>query len=137
MDKKLDTHALMRFTAYMRRKVEIFKAVGEETRLRIMRLLIKADTELCACEIIDVLEKPQYTISKSLKVLVNSGLVDERREGRMMYYSLIYCDSVIKKLYEAISEIKSDESEAFRNDFDALEKRLSQRENNSCVICNM
>jgi ArsR family transcriptional regulator, arsenate/arsenite/antimonite-responsive transcriptional repressor len=73
----------------MNELIEAFKAAGEATRLRALRLLLDADRDLCACEIIEVLQKPQYTISKSLGALVAAGLVEERREGRKMMYSLL------------------------------------------------
>ena len=119
----------------MIKEVEAYKAVGEETRLRILRLLIKAGIELCACEIIDVLEKPQYPISKNLGVLVTAELILERREGRMMFYKLNENSDFNKTIFEKIRLIKSSGNPAYQNDFVILEKRLAQRENNNCVKC--
>ena len=112
--------------------IEIFKALGEETRLRIMRIMIKADVELCACEIIDVLEKPQYTISKNLGILVSAGLITERREGRMMHYALVR-NSFTLPIYQSIKELSCGCSPAFTNDFKKLSKRLSARKNGQCA----
>jgi ArsR family transcriptional regulator len=113
-------------------EVEKFKALGEETRLRIIRIMVKAGVELCACEIIDILKKPQYTISKSLGVLVSSGFLSERREGRMMFYAMIQ-NSFNKALYQGIAEIKCDSNAAFKDDFSRMAKRLSVRKNGVCV----
>jgi len=74
----------------MKDAVDAFKAMGEATRFRALRVLVEAKVELCACDVIAVLRKPQYTISKSLGVLVDASLVEERREGRMMMYSLVH-----------------------------------------------
>lgn len=123
----------MHIIAYMVKEVEIYKAIGEETRLRILRLLVKAGTELCACEIIDVLDKPQYTISKNLGILVNVGLLNERREGRMMFYELAY-NEYNKTIFESIRLIKCNSNEIFKNDFKRLENRLSLREKGKCTI---
>jgi ArsR family transcriptional regulator, arsenate/arsenite/antimonite-responsive transcriptional repressor len=119
----------------MIKEVEIYKAIGEETRLRILRLLIKAGTELCACEIIDVLGKPQYTISKNLGILVSSGLLKEKREGRMMFYELLNNESN-NLIFENIKLIKCENNEIFKDDFKNLKKRLAERENNVCVKCD-
>ena len=78
----------MYYTAIVNQAIEKFKAIGEETRLRILRILIKADQELCVCEIVDVLKKPQYTISRSLTTLKKAELVEERRQGKLMMYRL-------------------------------------------------
>ncbi|MDD4588687.1 MAG: metalloregulator ArsR/SmtB family transcription factor [Heliobacteriaceae bacterium] len=57
-----------------------FKALGEPTRLRILRLL--ADRELCVCDLEEILAINQPRISQHLKVLKQAGLVKERREAQ-------------------------------------------------------
>ena len=123
----------MHINAYMIREVEIFKAIGEQTRLRIMRLLVKAKIELCACEIIDVLEKPQYTVSKNLGILVNAGLLKERREGRMMFYKIDSGDEFNKNIFKSVELIKCDSNPVYKNDFLRLSKRISFRKNGDCI----
>jgi len=115
-------------------EVEIFKAVGEETRLRIMRLLVKFQEELCACEIIDIIEKPQYNISKNLKILVKAGLIEERRDGKMMVYQVKKGDRINDKMSELISQVKCSSNEIFKNDFKRMNKRLSVRKGGKCVV---
>jgi len=70
----------------MKNAVQIFKALSDETRLRIMGLLLGG--ELCVCVLVAVLELPQSTISRHLATLRNSGMVIDRREGVWMHYSL-------------------------------------------------
>jgi ArsR family transcriptional regulator, arsenate/arsenite/antimonite-responsive transcriptional repressor len=123
----------MPIIAYMIREVEAYKAIGEETRLRIMRLIIKAQVEICACEIIDVLEKPQYTVSKNLGILASAGLILEHRDGRMMFYKLIDDDSFNKTIFENIKQIDSKSNPVFENDFKRLEKRMALRKDGKCV----
>ncbi len=114
----------------MRNAIDAFKAVGEPTRFRALRLLIEAKTDLCACEIIDVLQKPQYTISKILGALVDSELLDEWREGRMMMYALAHT-SVNDAIFEAVGRVAlNGELVADRERLDA---RLARRENGECV----
>jgi len=64
----------------------MFKALSDETRLRILCLLLEG--ELCVCDIMAVLQLPQSTISRHLAYLKNSGWVDDRRCGVWMYYSI-------------------------------------------------
>jgi ArsR family transcriptional regulator len=66
--------------------VRIFKALGDETRLRILNLLSRG--ELCVCDIMKVLDVPQSRASRHLAHLRATGLVTDRREGRWMYYTL-------------------------------------------------
>ena len=68
----------------MQKKAKIFKALADETRLRILALLLEG--ELCVCEIIAALELPQSTTSRHLAYLRNSGWVKDRRQGVWMYY---------------------------------------------------
>jgi ArsR family transcriptional regulator len=114
----------------MKDTIETYKAVGEPTRFRALRLLVEAKVELCACEIIDVLQKPQYTISKSLGTLVDAHLIDERREGRMMMYSLIH-SPMNDSLFDAVVNAASDKE--LESDSRRLASRLAERKDGRCV----
>lgn len=71
----------------MKTAAQIFKALGDETRLRIMALLMEGE-ELCVCDIVAALELPQSTVSRHLAHLRNVGLVDDRRRGVWMHYKV-------------------------------------------------
>ena len=71
----------------MKTTAQIFKALSDETRLRIMSLLITGQ-ELCVCDIIAVLDLPQSTVSRHLAYLRNSNLLEDRRQGIWMYYRI-------------------------------------------------
>lgn len=62
------------------------RALGDETRVRIIALL--ANGELCVCHLEAALELPQPTVSRHLGVLRAAGVVEGRREGTWMYYAL-------------------------------------------------
>ncbi|SDT99727.1 transcriptional regulator, ArsR family [Verrucomicrobium sp. GAS474] len=62
------------------------KALGDPSRLRIIRLL--KEQSLCVCEIESALELPQYAISRHLGILRQAGLVEGWREGTWMHYRL-------------------------------------------------
>ncbi|MEN6463397.1 MAG: metalloregulator ArsR/SmtB family transcription factor [Syntrophomonas sp.] len=64
----------------------LFKALGEPTRLKIIKLL--AERELCVCDLEEIMQFSQPRISQHLKVLKQSGLVIERKEGQRSICSL-------------------------------------------------
>lgn len=70
----------------MRDILQVFKALSDETRLRILCLLLQ--NELCVCELIDILGMTQSRISHQLQILKNAQLVHDRREGKWIIYSL-------------------------------------------------
>ena len=65
---------------------DIFKALGDETRLTIVQLLV--GRELCVCDILDSFVMSQPAISHHLKILRQAGVVRDKREGKWIYYSL-------------------------------------------------
>lgn len=67
--------------------VQLFKALSEETRLRIVMLLTYG--ELCVCDLMAVLEGPQSKISRHLAYLKHSGITNSKRVGVWVHYSLM------------------------------------------------
>lgn len=63
-----------------------FQALSDEKRLRILALLL--DGEQCVCDLTEALGVGQSLLSFHLKSLKEAGLVDDRRDGRWVYYSL-------------------------------------------------
>src|SRR5262245_22236263 len=64
----------------------LFKALADKTRLRILALL--GNNEVCVCHIHDSLGLPQPTVSRHLAYLRKSGLVATRRDGVWMHYQM-------------------------------------------------
>jgi len=64
----------------------IFKAMGDETRLKILVMLTKGKT--CACKILEAFNFTQPTLSYHMKQLTDSGLVDSEKNGKWVYYSI-------------------------------------------------
>ncbi len=65
----------------------IFKALSDETRLKIIEMLIKSG-ELCACELLENFKITQPTLSYHIKMLSDCGVVKARRDGAWMRYTL-------------------------------------------------
>jgi len=87
-------------------EAQIFKALGDATRLRILALLL--DGELCVCELVAALELPQSTVSRHLSYLRNSGWLQDRRKGVWMYYRLSEDkDSLVEALVPALKQMLS------------------------------
>jgi ArsR family transcriptional regulator len=64
----------------------LFKALGDETRLRIVALL--SHGELCVCHLQEALGLSQPSVSRQLATLRAAGVVEDRREGKWVYYRL-------------------------------------------------
>lgn len=93
----------------MKKLATYFKALGDETRLQIVRLL--SEREMCVCQLIDVLPLSQPAVSHHLKILKLAEFVTDRREGKWIYYSLNqkqleYCQQAFTQSFVApIKEI--------------------------------
>ena len=70
----------------MRENLKIFKALSDETRLKIIKLLLNG--EKCVCELVPLTKRSQPTVSIQLTKLENLGVVESRREGKMVYYRI-------------------------------------------------
>ncbi|MCI8481680.1 MAG: winged helix-turn-helix transcriptional regulator [Clostridia bacterium] len=64
----------------------MFKLFADHTRLRIICSVL--NTELCVCDLCELLDLNQSTVSHQLQILRNAKLVKFRREGKQIYYSL-------------------------------------------------
>jgi len=99
----LDCYRASEYSWKMKTTARTFKALSDETRLRILCLLL--NDELCVCDLIAVLQLPQSTVSRHLAYLKNTGWVDDRRCGVWMYYSIVEDGSHFKKsLLKALRE---------------------------------
>ncbi len=70
----------------VRSLTKLFRALGDETRLRMVALL--SHGELCVCHLEQALDLSQPNVSRQLGILRAAGVVDGRRDGSWMYYSL-------------------------------------------------
>ncbi len=109
---------------------QFFKALGDNTRLRILALLFYG--ELCVCDITETLNLPQSTVSRHLSYLRNAGLVKSCRKQKWMHYRLLVhpeslaCD-VMKSLQQRLPVL-----ETIREDQKNLEIYLEEKGEKSC-----
>ena len=72
--------------AIVQKLAELFKVFGDGTRLKIIYALLQK--ELCVCDICEIVEMSQSSVSHQLRLLKTTGLVKYRKEGRTVFYSL-------------------------------------------------
>jgi len=82
---------------------KMLKAVSDPKRLQIVDML--SCGELCACKILEAFHITQPTLSHDMKLLVDAGLVNDRREGKNIYYSLN--EKTLHELQEVLGKLFS------------------------------
>ena len=111
----------------MRNLVKVFKALSDETRIRLLKLL--QHRELCVCELMQTLNMTQSRVSRNLGILKDAGLVKDRRDGLWVHYSLnedsfnIYAEPILELLKEWVND-----DESILDDLESLSRavKLSQ-----------
>ena len=83
--------------------ITLFKALSDETRFKILTILLEEDH--CVCEIVPMLNKSQPTVSIHLKALEEKGIVSSQRDGRKIVYSI--AEPRIRNLIEAAQTVES------------------------------
>lgn len=87
----------------MARAAELFRALSDETRLEIVQRL--RDGERCVCDLTDLMSAAQSRLSFHLRVLRDAGIVNDRRQGRWVHYSLDR--DVFAELRELLGDMES------------------------------
>jgi ArsR family transcriptional regulator len=113
----------------MLKKMEkIYKALGDRNRLRIINML--KERSMCVCEITEILKLSQSTVSGHLRVLKESEIVEDRKDGLWIEYSLCKDEKLNKKLlaltetfFETDREMKEERERALNADRQILCKK--------------
>lgn len=92
----------------MNELVTIFKALSDETRLRIIKLL--EGGELCVCDITAALDMVQPKVSFHLSALKEAGFIKDRKQGKWIHYSLNEKDLFRRTLILSVCERMQDGS---------------------------
>lgn len=81
----------------------IFKAFCDENRIKILQLLQSG--EKCACMLLEEMNITQPTLSHHMKILCDSGIVEGRKEGKWMHYSISPCG--INSALDYLNDLKN------------------------------
>lgn len=84
---------------------DLFKLFGDSTRIKILFALF--ESEMCVCAIAELLNMTQSAISHQLKTLRDNHLIDNRREGKTIYYFLAddHVKTIIGQGYDHLTEV--------------------------------
>lgn len=82
----------------------VFSALGDTTRLKMLRLI--GDEELCSCEVMAALELTQPTTSHHLAILERAGLLTSKRNGKWVFYKIANpkVQNMVKKGFNLVEE---------------------------------
>jgi len=117
----------------MKRLERIFKGLGDPTRLRISNILLSQET--CACELQRILKLSQPLLSRHLGYLRNAGLVQNRREGPRVFYSLMLQDEIGRTVKQLLISL-SLQCETFTRDREQM-RTLSLSDQNASAVLNI
>lgn len=124
--------------------LNIFKALSDQTRLRVLKLLEHG--ELCVCDIFSALDMVQPKVSFHLSVLKEAGLITDRKEGRWVHYRIDDSDLLRRFLlltaFERISDddVKDDKErleiflESKNNHTDRIESSVAIMKKSKCCV---
>jgi len=87
----------------MNRIISVFKALADRNRFRAV-LALTRHSELCACQITELLQVTGATASRHMGLLVSCGLVTSRKEGRWVYFRLVRNDPSLNRLIEWVEQ---------------------------------
>ncbi len=110
----------------------MFKALSDETRLRILKLLEKG--ELCVCDVVAALDMTQPAISFHLGVLREANLLKGRKQGKWMHYRID--DSDMFKRLMILSVLAKIPGDATKAEMSRLEAFLKNKTNGACDTCS-
>jgi ArsR family transcriptional regulator len=112
----------------MSKIVTITRALGDETRWRIVRLVM--DEALCVCELADILGMPQSSVSSHVQVIRKAGLLESEKCEKWTYFRI--CRESLPLIRSLFRFFAEDEASFFPDDAELAAKRLSQREKSCC-----
>jgi ArsR family transcriptional regulator, arsenate/arsenite/antimonite-responsive transcriptional repressor len=112
---------------------ELFQALSDPFRIRIVRLMQEVKGELCLCELSEALSEPEYKLSRHVKILRNHGLITSVRDGKWIYHSLVKDQKFLKTIFKALTEFP-DADKQLLQDMAQFQKRLKLRERGRCKV---
>lgn len=115
----------------MRQTVKAFKALSDETRLRVLNLIL--ERECCVCEIMQALEISQSKASRHLSALYDAGFLKFRKEGLWSLY--VIDDGMEDYLSDMVSAAKKSLTENKEAKMDRERLKTTKRTGTVCTSC--
>jgi len=114
----------------MRELVKVYKALADESRLRVLSLVL--ERECCVCEVMQALEISQSKASRILSTLYDAGFLKLRKDGLWSLYSINWegMDAYLKKILEATGEAVKGNKQM---ETDRAQLRKAERVGPACV----
>ena len=110
--------------------VAFSQALGDQTRWRIVQLII--DQPMCVCEIADILQMPQSSVSSHVQVIKKAGMLDSERCEKWIYYRVAHnYRHLLLKLSEFF-EVFPATDPVLQTDRKKAAKRLAERDESCC-----
>jgi DNA-binding transcriptional ArsR family regulator len=112
-------------------RTQVVKALAHPLRLAIIDLL-SAKEEICVCELVDILDCDQPSLSKHLAILKNAGVITSSRDGTRVMYQICtpYIIPCIKNFFYCIDRVLKTDLENKEQNLAALVLRADETENN-------
>jgi len=108
--------------------VTFSRALADTTRWRIVRLVM--NEALCVCELADILDMPQSSVSSHVQVIRKAGLLESEKCEKWTYFRI---EAKYMKLLESMEKFfVEDETAVWTDDFDKAAARLEEREGSCC-----
>lgn len=106
--------------------ISFFRALSDETRWRIVHLV--RDRALCVCELADILEMPQSSVSSHVQIIRKAGMIESERRGKWTYFRINQKHrQLLSKILLSLPDDLDHESDQAK-----AKSRLADRENSCC-----
>lgn len=116
----------------MKNIVIFSQALADETRWRILQLIF--DEPMCVCELADILEMPQSSVSSHIQVIKRAGILDHERCGKWIYYRVTQAyRHFFLKMYEFF-EVSPALDPLFQKDSRKAQERMALRDQSCCPL---
>ncbi len=112
--------------------IDVFKALSDLTRLKMMWLLYSIDSKISVSEMVEVLRINQYNASKHLKILKKADMIYRKKDGRWRYYYYLNKDTIFHKHIK--NAVMSIPKELVEEEIQRCKQCLSIRGEDGCII---
>lgn len=116
----------------MRELVSVSQALADETRWRLLCLLSRE--AMCVCELADILEMPQSSVSSHLQIIRRAGLLESERCGKWVYYLVAPSHRPFLSLIAETFRANPGDDPTLRTDALKAAVRITRREDSCCPL---